>query len=257
VAARDVRRLGGFVLAPFCNRLEGGRFSYDGVVYHVPLNWPADPQVAIHGVAWERPWAVARQTKSRLELRQRLAGATIPFSYDAHLIYDVSDETAVITLSIANAGAFPMPFGLGFHPYCTRTPGAIVQFTADGWLEPDARCFPVRWRPLDASNDARDGLAAKTLTGLDASFTGWTRRAALIWPELRARLIVEASESAKALHVYVPRGDASFACLEPVTHVIDVLNRRDLARYGDMVRLEPGAELSLSMAWQLQADDAR
>jgi hypothetical protein len=37
-----------------------------------------------------------------------------------------------------------------------------------------------------------------------------------------------------------------------VSHAIDVLNRRNLAPYGDMTPLEPGSDLTLAMRWRLQ-----
>ncbi len=253
IAARDIRGLGGFVLAPFCNRLEGGRFTYAGEDHHVPPNWPPDPVIAIHGLAWERPWTVEDRAESRIELGQHFAEDGAAFKYAARLVYDVSGDAAVTTLSIRNTGPQTMPFGLGFHPYFRRTPGATVRFDANGWLEPDSRCFPIAWHSIDTVKDASNGLPADALEGIDATFTSWTRQAALAWPELGARLLIDASPAAKALHIYVPRADNGFLCLEPVTHVIDVLNRREFARYGDMVPLAPGAELTLSMRWRLEA----
>src|SRR5262245_12258186 len=229
IAARDVRRLASFVLAPFANRLENAHFTYDGVIRTVPPNWPPDPGTAIHGLSWQRPWTIESHTQSRLELTQHIDEPDYAFRYDARLIYDVSGEAAVTSLSVRNAGDAKLPFGLGFHPYFRRSSAAIVRFSADGWLEADSRCFPVAWHPLDQAKDARNGLPVRAFEGLDVSFTGWTREATLTWPESGARLQIEASDTAKALLVYVPPSDPGFLCLEPVTHAIDVLNRRNLA----------------------------
>ena len=72
-AARDPSKLGGFVMAPFCNRIDGGRFTWAGAERRVPCEWPADPSVAIHGLSWHRPWAVAALARDRLELAQHIA----------------------------------------------------------------------------------------------------------------------------------------------------------------------------------------
>jgi aldose 1-epimerase len=251
VAERNILKLGGFVLAPFCNRIEGASFTYEGAPVRLPRNWPADPTIAIHGLAWQRPWRVESRAEQRLELVQAVDEAGVDYRYAAQLTYDVTAEVARQTISIRNEGERTLPFGVGFHPYLRRTPNATVAFAADGWLEPDARCFPLRWRPLGPDLDPRTGCLVEALRGTDATFTGWARQAALTWPELGATLFLEASATAKALHVFVPGDGGRTLCLEPVSHVIDVHNRRDLALYGDATPLAPGEALQLSMDWRL------
>lgn len=253
LAERDIRKLGGFVLAPFCNRIEGASFTYEGAPVRLPRNWPPDPAIAIHGLAWQRPWRVEARSELCLELVQTVDESGIDFRYAARLTYDVRAEVARQTLSIRNEGTRTLPFGLGFHPYFRRTPQATVTFAAAGWLEPDARCFPLRWRPLTADLDASAGRPVEALRDTDATFTGWARQAALSWPELGATLILEASATARALHVFVPSQDRHVLCLEPVSHVIDVHNRRHLALYGDATPLAPGETLQLGMCWRLAA----
>jgi aldose 1-epimerase len=251
VAQRNILQLGGFVLAPFCNRIDGASFTYEGAPVRVPRNWPADPTVAIHGLAWQRPWKVDVRGEQRLELVQAVDEADVDFRYTALLTYDVTAEAARQTISIRNEGERTLPFGLGFHPYLRRTPKASVAFVAEGWLEPDARCFPLRWQPLASDLDPRTGCLVQALRGTDATFTGWARQAALSWPELGATLMLRASATAKALHVFVPGDGRQALCLEPVSHVIDVHNRRHLARYGDATPLAPGETRQLDMDWRL------
>lgn len=250
LAERNILNLGGFALAPFCNRIEGASFRYDGAQVCLPRNWPADPAVAIHGLAWQRPWGVERRSEQRLELVQAVDESGIDFRYAARLTYDVTAEVARQSISILNMGTKTLPFGLGFHPYFRRTPKATVAFAADGWLEPDARCFPLHWRPLPPDLDGAS-RPIEELGGTDATFTQWARQAALTWPELGATLILEASTAAKALHVFVPSDGRQFLCLEPVSHVVDVHNRRHLAHYGDATPLAPGETLQLGMCWRL------
>jgi aldose 1-epimerase len=251
VAERNILKLGGFVLAPFCNRIEGASFTYEGTPVRLPRNWPADPTVAIHGLAWQRPWRVDARGEQRLELVQAVDEAGVDYRYAARLIYDVTAEVARQSVWIRNEGERTLPFGLGFHPYFRRTLKATVAFAADGWLEPDARCFPLRWRPLTPDLGARTGRLVEALSGIDATFTGWERQAALSWPELGATLMVQASATAEALHVFVPGDGRQALCLEPVSHVIDVHNSRHLATYGDVTPLAPGETLQLDMYWRL------
>jgi aldose 1-epimerase len=251
VAQRNILQLGGFVLAPFCNRIDGASFIYEGAPVRLPRNWPADPTVAIHGLAWQRPWKLDVRGEQRLELVQAVDEADVDYRYAARLTYDVTAEVAWQSVSIRNEGERTLPFGLGFHPYFRRTPKATVAFAADGWLEPDARCFPLRWRPLTPDLDTRTGRLVEALRGTDATFTGWVRQAALTWPELGATLVLQASKASTTLHVFVPRDERQILCLEPVSHVVDVHNRRYLATYGDATPLAPGETLQLDMCWRL------
>jgi aldose 1-epimerase len=251
LAERNILNLGGFVLAPFCNRIEGACFTYDGAPVRLPRNWPSDPAIAIHGFAWQRPWDVEARSEQRLELVQTLDESGVDFSYAARLTFDVTTEVARQTISICNEGKRTLPFGLGFHPYFRRTPKATVAFAADGWLEPDDRCLPARWRPLTPDPDGNTSRPVAALAGTDATFTGWGRQAALTWPELGATLVLRASAMARALHVFVPDDGRQALCLEPVSHVIDVHNRRHLALYGDATPLAPGETLQLDMCWRL------
>lgn len=251
LAQRDILKLGGFPLAPFCNRIDGAAFPFDGATVGLPRNWPADPAVSIHGLSWQRPWAVERHSASRLDLAQTVDGSGSDFRYAAQLVYDLTGMAAAQTLSIRNIGEKTLPFGLGFHPYFRRTPQATVAFEAGGWLESDARCFPVRCRPIAEHRGLRAACAIEDLAGMDASFTGWAGQAVVTWPELEARLILDASAAAKLLHVFVPADGQPFLCLEPVSHVIDVHHRRHLAAHGDATPLAPGETLSLAMTWRL------
>jgi aldose 1-epimerase len=251
LAERNNLKLGGFVLAPFCNRIESACFTYDGAPVRLPRNWPPDPAIAIHGLAWQRPWDVEARSEQRLELVQTVDESGLDFRYAAKLTYDVAAEVARQTISISNQGARTLPFGLGFHPYFRRTPNATVAFAADGWLEPDARRLPARWRPLTPDPHRNTSRLVEALAGTDATFTGWGRQAALTWPELGATLTLQASATARALHVFVPRDGRQALCLEPVSHVIDVHNRRHLALYGDATPLATGETLQLDMYWRL------
>jgi aldose 1-epimerase len=252
-AARDPSKLGGFVMAPFCNRIDGGRFTWAGAERRVPCEWPADPSVAIHGLSWHRPWTVAALARDRLELAQHIDEDASAFRYEARLVFDVRRSEAETSLSLRNAGRDTMPYGLGFHPCFRRTPQARVTFAAGGWLEPDRRCLPVAWHALTTARDAGAGRPVADFAGTDATFTGWQRTAVLAWPELGLSLGLEASATAAALHVYVPAGDPRMLCLEPVSHIIDVANRRRFAHLGDMTPLAPGAGLAMTMRWRTGA----
>lgn len=255
LAEREVRRLGGFVMAPFCNRIDQGRFPFEGRVVRAPLNWAADPTVAIHGLSWRRPWRVMERSRTSLTLGQSVAIPECDLAYDATLVFQahgLAVGECLMTLAIENRSPRRLPFGLGFHPYLRRAPGAMLAFTADGQMMNDARGLPVSWRRLAPAEQAARGFPVDVLSGIDTGFTGWTRNAELTFPDAGAALTIKASDGARLLHVYVPR-DAGYLCLEPVSHVTDVGNRREFAVHGDLDTLGPREQTQMTMSWRIAA----
>ena len=52
---------------------------------------------------------------------------------------------------------------------------------------------------------------------LDNCFDGWDGHAAIVWPERRLQVALEASQPFRHLVIYVPPG-RDFFCVEPVSH---------------------------------------
>ena len=56
---------------------------------------------------------------------------------------------------------------------------------------------------------------------INNGFAGWTGTARVRWPEQAVQLTVTATPELGACIVYSPDEDASFFCLEPVSHPMD------------------------------------
>ena len=56
-----------------------------------------------------------------------------------------------------------------------------------------------------------------------SNYAGWQRQATIVWPETRARLVLEASPPLGFLVLYSPPGEPFF-CAEPVSHCTDAFN---------------------------------
>lgn len=246
VARRHPSWLGCYPLLPWCNRLDGGRFSFDGGEIQVPINRP-ELNLAIHGFGCYRPWQVTSSGEGHVELGQKFREAGNPYIYQAGLTYAVEGDALLVSLWVENAGERPLPFGIGLHPFFRRTPDTIVWFRTEGSFDNDPRKLPARAVDPGGGPDASLGIPATSLMGIDRGFFGWDGTAVLDWPEDGCRLRLSASESLRVLHLFVPADDRQAICLEPVSHVIDVVNRRQFARFGDMTVLGPGERLSGSM----------
>ncbi|HYI84044.1 MAG TPA: aldose epimerase [Acetobacteraceae bacterium] len=239
---------GAFVMAPWANRLDGGRLPVAGIEYRLPLN-RSDEGTAIHGLARDRPWRVREASPSRAELTQDFDGAEfgLPWRYAARLDLCLDDAGAALSLRLCNRAELPFPFGLGWHPFFLRPPGTRLSFRAATRFARDARCLPVAAQPTGGL----DGDEA-SYEGLDTHFAGWDGAAEIGRPDLR--LVLSASGAwARNLQVFAPSG-GKVLCVEPVSHVPDAPNRPAFAKHGPMALLPPGGALSARLV--MAAGDA-
>jgi aldose 1-epimerase len=241
----DPRLAACFPLVPFSNRIADGRFRFGGRIYQLARNFPPEPH-PIHGYGWQNPWVIADASASRAELTFRHAVPGTPFDYRARQIFALDDDGLEVALELTNAGAGPMPAGIGLHPYFTRTGGMTLRARLDHVWLPDERKIPQRCVSLPAAWDFARGLRLAVLD-LDHCFGGWDGRAELHWPETDLTLVIEATPPLRHLVIYVPPGQ-DFFCIEPVSHVNDGFNLLDRGVDGTGVRvLAPGETLGASV----------
>ncbi len=234
---------GAFVMAPWANRLDGGRLPVLGTAHRAaPVNRPEE-DTAIHGLAREHPWRVAAAAADHARLVQHFDGAThdppLPWHWQADLALSLGAEGALLSLAITNRAAAPFPFGLGWHPWFRRAgPGTRLTFRAAALFARDSRHLPLAAQPTTGV----DGEAAE-YEGLDTHFAGWDGLATILRPDLHLRLEADGAW-ARNLQVFAPAG-SEVLCVEPVSHVPDAPNRPEVAAaHGPMTLLAPGATLA-------------
>ncbi len=236
-------KAGCFVMAPFANRIDGGRFEFEDRRFTLPINRPSDG-MAIHGFARDRSWQVKAKGDASATLTLDFAEAGIPWAFALRQQVTLGAHGIHIGLQITNQGETTMPFGLGLHPWFPKRPGTHLTFSAAGIHTRDARGLPL---PDIAPVPALTAADARPLDGLpwlDGSFSGWTPRTALVrWPGQGAELALFAEGALRHLHVYIPDDRAVF-CAEPVSHLPDAVNRPDLGPEAQMTPLAPGESLS-------------
>jgi aldose 1-epimerase len=231
-----------FPLVPFSNRVADARFAFHGRVYQLEQNLPPEPH-AIHGQGWQSPWAVEQASAGRAGLTFAHAVSGTPLDYRARQSFALHDDGLEIALELTNAGAVPMPAGMGQHPYFIRTDGVTLRARLDHVWLPDERKIPQQRVPLPAAWDFADGLRLAPLD-LDHCFGGWDGRAELHWPEMDLTLAIEATPALRHLVIYVPPGQ-DFFCIEPVSHVNDGFNMLERGVEGTGVHvLTPGQTLA-------------
>lgn len=146
--ARDGR---GQVLAPWPNRIDGGRYAWRGVGYQLPLTEP-ERQTAIHGLVRWAWWQVDQQADGCAIARHVLPAQTgYPFTLLLEVVYELEDDGLHVTTHAANLGTEPAPFGLSFHPYFTvgtaTLDDATLHVPASTHIQVDARGIPTGNRP--------------------------------------------------------------------------------------------------------------
>ncbi|HSV59238.1 MAG TPA: aldose 1-epimerase, partial [Variovorax sp.] len=134
----------GFAMAPYSNRLGFGRFRWQGQDHTVRPNYEGSPH-PMHGVAWQRPWAVIRQSDAEAELRyEHTADADWPFDFSVLQRVLLTPAALELQLVFTNTATLPQPVGLGWHPYFPKRSRSRLHIeVAERW-EADVNQLPTR-----------------------------------------------------------------------------------------------------------------
>jgi aldose 1-epimerase len=126
------RLSGCYPLVPFSNRIAHASLVWQGTDHPLVRNNGDEPH-AIHGVGWQRPWAVLDEDASTAMLAyEHRPDNAWPFAFDCSHTYRIKPGGLEMTLAITNQSAAPAPAGLGWHPYFTKRPGSRIAFRATG-----------------------------------------------------------------------------------------------------------------------------
>ncbi len=255
----------GEVLAPWPNRLDGGRYVFHGVTGRAALDEPEHGN-AIHGLVRWIPWLALRRAEGAITLGCTLfPQPAYPWQVEVAVEYRLENEGLVATATATNRSEATAPFGIGFHPYLTvGTPTvneAVVAIPAACRLLSDERGLPVgdeavEGTPFDLRVPRPIGTAE-----LDTAFTDLARdgdgraRVRLSDPDDRRKVVLWVDTAFDYVMVYT--GDT----LEPASR-----RRRGLAvepmtcppnalRSGDhVIRLEP--DVPWSGSWGIGRGEA-
>lgn len=236
----SVRQSASYPLVPFSNRIGYGQLQWSGTSHPLITNFAPEPHT-IHGVGWQRPWAVleADDQMALLSFEHR-ADASWPFDFDSSQAFKLDASGLEMTLSITNQSQVAAPVGLGWHPYFVKREDTQVKFSATGrWEMADDK--------LPTHSLAHPGLdqATRDLT-VDHCFEGWGGELVLQDSVLRVRV----SSALRHLVVFTTPQRDNIA-VEPVSHVNNALNL--MAQTGasaadlGVIILRPGETYACSM----------
>ncbi|MFI6299253.1 aldose 1-epimerase family protein [Nonomuraea sp. NPDC050790] len=172
----------GQLLIPWPNRIERGRYTWEGQELQLDLSEPAY-DCAIHGLVRWLPWSLESQTPEAVVLTCGLLGSPgYPFRLALRVEYTL-DAGAGLTVRVTalNDGEAAAPYAHGAHPYLTvgeHIDGCTVQVPGARHLPVDAMMIPRGpAEPVDGT--PYDLRAPRTLGDLriDRAFTGLERDA--------------------------------------------------------------------------------
>lgn len=111
-------------LFPFVNRLNNGRYHYQGNEYQLPANFPWSDQHAVHGLLYNQAFTLVNQ-QANTELAQvqlcyetKQLHSGFPFAFKLEIIYSINTQGQLTCeTKILNTGQQPFPYADGFHPY--------------------------------------------------------------------------------------------------------------------------------------------
>ncbi len=171
----------GQVLIPWPNRLDHGRYVWDGQSQQVPIN-EIERSNAIHGLVRFAGWNCIEASAARVEMAHTLwPSPGYPFTLHIQIAYRVDDVGLTVTTTTRNAGTAPAPYGAGQHPYIVPPAGVSVDdcellVPAKQYLETDHRGLPTAAHPVEGTPvDFTTSRPIGTLE-LDTAFTDLTPR---------------------------------------------------------------------------------
>ena len=253
----------GELMAPWPNRVDGGRYVFGGTGYQLALTEPARAN-AIHGLTRWRAWTVVRQDADAVLLRSAPHGQEgYPFCLEIEAEYRVDAATGLqVTVTARNRGSHAAPYGTGSHPYLTvRTPsvdGCELTLPAESWLPMDDRGIPSGPpEPVDGTRYDFRRARAIGATRLDHALTGLSRDGeGRAWSYLAAggngpRVGLWAGDGYAWLQVFTgdplgPDRRRKAVAIEPMTCPPNAFVTAD-----DLLVLEPGERVTHT--WGIQA----
>jgi aldose 1-epimerase len=206
-----------YVMAPWPNRIDGGRFTFEGRLYEVPVN---NGGHALHGRTLFQRWAVESRSSAACRLSVDI-DAGWPFRARAVQEITLRDDGIDQRVEI-RAERDRFPAGVGWHPWFRRDvrpgvePRAFVdadrvyethEMIPTGWLKPATGDLDLRGNPPLGSRR------------LDACYRHPRGDLRIRWGDIE--LAMRSSPNVTHAVVYTP---PHAVCVEPQTAAIDAFN---------------------------------
>ena len=213
--------LSAFPLVPYSNRIEHGRFAWNGRAHSLALNRAGEPH-ALHGIGWQRPWQVTSSAARMVELALDHRGdADWPWPFAARQQITLSEDCLDLRFSVRNDADEAVPLSFGYHPYFVRDAARVRLAAGRVWLA-DAANLPERAVAPSGDFDL-SGFAPVAGREIDNCYERVRWPAEIGWRDRPLRVLIEPSGDLGCAVVY-SNAAAGALCIEPVAHLSNALN---------------------------------
>lgn len=215
------------------NRIDGGRFTWQGREYVLPINEP-DRGNNLHGAILGKPWEVVEASQEHVVMSHHII-ASIGFMHDCTLTlrYCLQGNRVQQKISITNHSDLAMPIGVGFHTAFKMSADTKIHLgLGNGYWEmsklrflPTGKCLP--WPDgYDGIYDEREAVSChlpippeqhKGLENSGGTFGGNSGGAVIEYPLCEARLHYEVDANYRHWCLWNDGGGKGFFCVEPMT----------------------------------------
>ncbi len=230
------------ILFPIVGMLADGEYRWQGRTYALEK----------HGFARRRRFTTIERSPATTTLRLSADEATrraYPFEFELDLRFALAADL-VITATVRNHGAEPMPFSFGFHPalrwpqrggahllFDEQEAGPVWRVNEDGLID---RAGPLpgdgRTLPLDDALFADDAMILRDVASRGVMFASGDQRIRIAWDNL------------PDLGLWTKPG-APFLCIEPWAGYNDPAGfAGDLSDKPGIVMLAPGSSWTAAMS---------
>jgi aldose 1-epimerase len=248
----------GSKLFPFPNRIKDGKYSFEGIDYQLPINYPGEGH-AIHGLVLEKHFDVLKEqcttAEARVTIRYSYDGSITgyPFLYALQIEFILNNEGICCTTRIENTDTRKIPVADGWHPYFTLQ-GSLDNFLlklpevqlveVDSRMIPTGRLLPFTKYNMPSKINAEafdtcfqlqevEGRAELVLTNPDKDIS------LVMWQET-------GPEKYNCIQIYTPPS-RDFIAIEPMTCQPDVFNNHQ-----GLILLPPGETIDVTFGIQLR-----
>jgi aldose 1-epimerase len=174
-------------LAPFADRIVGGRYSFGGTDYRLPINAFAEESGsggdAIHGYLYRTPLQIDSFNESGVNEASLCLEGTLPaidgypWPLSVHLRYILRDREFVFRIVLRNEGAGDAPVTVGWHSYFlvpgapigTPVDSAILAVPASSYFEIDETMRPTG-RRISVEGTVLDFRRGRGIGGLELDY---------------------------------------------------------------------------------------
>ena len=152
----------GLVMAPWANRIDGGKWTLDGQELQLEINEPSMNN-AIHGLVSQTVFEIANRTESSLKLSALIQPTTgYPFKLEISVTYELTSDGIDVKHHAKNLSDKAAPFVVGAHPYLqiSGTPTEKLEIKSSV-------------RTVDLVNERRIPIGKQDISGSEFDITDW------------------------------------------------------------------------------------